>query len=56
MSSITRRLPEPSTWAGIAVLLSSAAAMLPGSWGPVLQGLANTTAAAAVLLREKGGQ
>lgn len=55
MNSILARLREPSTWAGIAVLISSAAHFLPGAWAPVVQGVANTAAALAVAMREKGG-
>lgn len=48
------RIKEPSTWAGIAAMLGSAAQLpIPGAQ-PWLIGLAGITGGVAMLLREGG--
>lgn len=46
------RLKEPSSWAGIAGILSPVAAFLPGLAGLVVGGIAAACGAVGVYLRE----
>lgn len=49
------RLFEPSTWAGVAGVLASAAPFLPATLSAIAQVGAATASGLAVALREKGG-
>lgn len=49
-----KRFLEPSTWAGIAGILSPVAAFLPGLPGMILGSIAAACGGAAVYLREHG--
>lgn len=46
------RLQEPSTWAGLAILVAQAAKLLKPEWSMILDGLASMLAGAAVVKRE----
>ncbi|MBS1188795.1 MAG: hypothetical protein H6R10_587 [Rhodocyclaceae bacterium] len=50
--SVKDRLAEPSTWAGIAAMLGPWAAILPGTAGLVVGGVAASCGSVAVWLRE----
>ena len=54
MMKIKQRAKEPSTWAGVAVLLQAAAPFVP-QWSGVLLGLSALLGAVAVKLPETGG-
>lgn len=47
------RLQEPSSWAGIAGILSTIAGFLPGLPGLIVGGCAAATGGVAVFLRER---
>lgn len=53
-SMILARLVEPSTWAGVSMLLQSAAHLTPGTAGAVANVGSAVAAGLAVVLREKG--
>jgi len=47
------RFREPSTWAGIACLLSLARALVPPQYGILIDALIAATGSAAVVITEK---
>jgi hypothetical protein len=49
------RLKQPSTWAGVAIVLPVLKLMFP-AWGAVVDGLVLAAGGAAVALNEKGPQ
>lgn len=49
-----KRLFEPSTWAGLAVLIQGAKIVVPPHWHIVVDGLSSAAGGLAVALREKG--
>lgn len=51
-----KRFSEPSTWAGLSMLVVQMAKMLlPPEWHPVADGVATAAAGLAVALTEKAG-
>jgi homospermidine synthase len=54
LSMILARVLEPSTWAGVSMLLQSAAHLTPGTAGAVANVGSAVAAGLAVVLKEKG--
>lgn len=53
MSTIINRFKEPSTWAGLGVLLGMFGVHIaPELWQPAIQGITGIAGAAAVLMGE----
>jgi hypothetical protein len=50
---IKLRAKEPTTWAGLALILQAVAPLVPG-WGGVLMGVSAVLGAVAVKLPERG--
>lgn len=54
MNKIINRAKEPSTWAGLAMLLQAIAPLVP-AWGGIIMGISAIFAGVAVKLPEAGG-
>ena len=49
-----KRILEPSTWAGLAVVLLGVKAVLPAHWHAIIDGASMAAGGLATVLREKG--
>jgi len=54
MKNLLKMLKEPSTWAGVGVVMASATPAMPGAWGVLTQIGAALAGGMAMALKEKG--